>query len=92
MAAKRAEKHNQNRDFRESLGAHNGLVGRFECHSADMTVVNDQRLFSFARMPMPPLDNPEVADLAPADPILTAYDEEHAVHVHAHAGCRRRRG
>jgi Uncharacterized conserved protein (DUF2285) len=44
-----------------------------------MTVVNDQRLFSFARMPMPPLDNPEVADLAPANPILTAYDEEDAV-------------
>jgi hypothetical protein len=27
---------------------------------------------------MPPLD-PDVADLAPSDPALTSYDEEHAV-------------
>ena len=27
---------------------------------------------------MPPLDS-DVADLAPADPVLTAYDEQHAV-------------
>jgi hypothetical protein len=27
---------------------------------------------------MPPL-NPDVADLAPSDPVLTAYDNEHAV-------------
>ena len=27
---------------------------------------------------MPPLD-PDVADLAPSDPVLTAYDQEHAV-------------
>jgi hypothetical protein len=27
---------------------------------------------------MPP-PNPDVADLAPSDPALTAYDEEHAV-------------
>ena len=27
---------------------------------------------------MPPL-NPDVADLAPSDPALTAYDEQHAV-------------
>ena len=27
---------------------------------------------------MPPLD-PDVADLAPSDPALTAYDEQHAV-------------
>ncbi|MGJ4906052.1 DNA -binding domain-containing protein [Bradyrhizobium sp. HKCCYLS2058] len=29
-------------------------------------------------MPIPPLD-PTVADLAPTDSVLTAYDEEHAV-------------
>jgi hypothetical protein len=29
-------------------------------------------------MQSPPLD-PEVADLAPTDPVLTAYDEEHVV-------------
>jgi hypothetical protein len=29
-------------------------------------------------MPMPPL-NPDVADLAPASPALTVYDEEHIV-------------
>ncbi|MGJ4922783.1 MULTISPECIES: DNA -binding domain-containing protein [unclassified Bradyrhizobium] len=29
-------------------------------------------------MPIPPLD-PAVADLAPTDSVLTAYDEEHAV-------------
>ena len=28
---------------------------------------------------MPPLDNPEVADLAPSGPALTTYDEWHAV-------------
>jgi hypothetical protein len=27
---------------------------------------------------MPPLD-PDVADLAPSDPVLTVYDEQHAV-------------
>jgi len=27
---------------------------------------------------MPPL-NPDVADLAPSDPALTAYDEQHAI-------------
>ena len=29
-------------------------------------------------MPSPPLD-PDVADLAPVDPVLTAYDEQHVV-------------
>jgi hypothetical protein len=29
-------------------------------------------------MPSPPLD-PDVADLAPDDPVLTAYDEQHVV-------------
>jgi hypothetical protein len=29
-------------------------------------------------MPSPPLD-PDVADSAPTDPVLTAYDEEHIV-------------
>jgi type VI secretion system activator RovC-like protein len=29
-------------------------------------------------MPSPPLD-PDVADLAPTEPVLTAYDEEHIV-------------
>jgi len=29
-------------------------------------------------MPPPPLD-PDVADLAPTEPVLTAYDEEHIV-------------
>lgn len=29
-------------------------------------------------MPSPPLD-PKVADLAPSEPVLTAYDEEHVV-------------
>jgi hypothetical protein len=29
-------------------------------------------------MPSPPLD-PDVADLAPDDPVLTAYDERHVV-------------
>ena len=29
-------------------------------------------------MPSPPLD-PDVADLAPDDPVLTAYDEQHAI-------------
>jgi hypothetical protein len=29
-------------------------------------------------MPSPPLD-PDVADVAPNDPVLTAYDEEHVV-------------
>ena len=29
-------------------------------------------------MPPPPLD-PDVADLAPDDPVLTAYDEQHVV-------------
>ncbi|MBV9561820.1 MAG: DUF2285 domain-containing protein [Bradyrhizobium sp.] len=29
-------------------------------------------------MPSPPLD-PDVADSAPTDPVLTAYDEEHLV-------------
>jgi hypothetical protein len=28
---------------------------------------------------MPPLLNPDVADLAPSGPMLTVYDEEHAV-------------
>jgi len=28
---------------------------------------------------MPPLLNPEVADLAPNEPRLTVYDEQHAV-------------
>ena len=28
---------------------------------------------------MPPPLNPDVADLAPSTPVLTAYDEEHAV-------------
>ena len=36
------------------------------------------RSFPNTRTPMPPL-NPDVADLAPSDPALTAYDEEHAV-------------
>ena len=31
------------------------------------------------RNPMPPLLNPEVADLAPNEPRLTVYDEQHAV-------------
>ena len=29
-------------------------------------------------MPSPPLD-PDVADLAPAEPVLTPYDQEHAI-------------
>jgi hypothetical protein len=28
---------------------------------------------------MPPLLNPDVADLAPNDPTLTVYDEQHAI-------------
>jgi hypothetical protein len=28
---------------------------------------------------MPPLRNPDIADLAPDGPELTAYDEEHAI-------------
>jgi hypothetical protein len=28
---------------------------------------------------MPPLLNPEIADLAPNGPLLTVYDEEHAI-------------
>jgi hypothetical protein len=28
---------------------------------------------------MPPLLNPDVADLAPDDPTLTVYDEQHAI-------------
>jgi hypothetical protein len=35
-------------------------------------------------MKKPPLD-PHVADLAPADPVLTVYDEEHARHLSPHA-------
>src|ERR1700758_1658158 len=38
------------------------------------------RLFnSPARTPMPPLLNPDVADLAPSGPDLTVYDEEHGI-------------
>jgi hypothetical protein len=36
------------------------------------------RTHSLREPPMPPLD-PDVADLAPHGPALTAYDEEHAV-------------
>jgi hypothetical protein len=28
---------------------------------------------------MPPLRNPEIADVAPNGPALTVYDEEHAI-------------
>jgi len=34
--------------------------------------------FPNTRTPIPPLD-PDVADLAPSDPVLTVYDEQHAV-------------
>jgi Uncharacterized conserved protein (DUF2285) len=38
------------------------------------------RLFnSPARTPMPPLLNPDVADLAPSGSDLTVYDEEHGI-------------
>jgi hypothetical protein len=30
-------------------------------------------------MPIPPLDNPKVADLAPSGSDLTVYDEEHGM-------------
>jgi Uncharacterized conserved protein (DUF2285) len=40
----------------------------------------DAALVTFRKtsMPSPPLD-PDVADLAPTEPVLTAYDEEHIV-------------
>jgi hypothetical protein len=40
-----------------------------------------------ARTPMPPLLDPDVADLAPDGPTLTVYDEEHAGHASAYPGC-----
>ena len=36
------------------------------------------RIRIFARTAIPPLD-PEILDLAPFDPALTSYDEQHAV-------------
>ena len=43
-------------------------------------MANRRNLFAPNRsvMPSPPLD-PDVADLAPDDPVLTAYDEQHVV-------------
>jgi hypothetical protein len=34
--------------------------------------------FPNTRTPIPPLD-PDVADLAPSDPALTSYDQQHAI-------------
>jgi hypothetical protein len=34
--------------------------------------------YATARKPMPPLD-PDAAELAPAEPALTPYDEEHVI-------------
>ena len=37
------------------------------------------RSANVTRLPMPPLHNAKVADLAPADAALTPYDEHHAI-------------
>src|SRR5260370_1296373 len=83
IAIERLRRHQPRRSVafnsKESRRAHR-RAARY-CHVGAAKLRNSERRFCHRERPMqtpPPLD-PDVADLAPAEPALTPYDQEHAI-------------